>query len=258
MTGPDEGTAIGGWYSASVAVPGDRSSEAVLALHATGYDARLTDQEAREEHPGYVVISTRRYFADDDGGRRNSEELKAALFDESIPCHLYSHSGASLGGSSVHKWSDVFTVGGRPLGLKVLVATPSDEDSQLSSVAEILGIDRDLLVVDPPEYSLRRLRPEPEHEVVSKIDVEYRQASEGLESAIDRFEKARRSRDAGFVVPALTEVLTWTVALDDWHARQHQTESPEDQPYRVRRSDLDTLDWIAASRTRQRGDTRAS
>jgi hypothetical protein len=229
-------------------VPRDRSAEAVLALHERGYDARVTDQEPRDEHPGFVVIRTKRHFAAEDGGRQNFEELKAALSDEGVPHHLYSHSGASVGGSSVHKWSDVFTVDGRPIGLKVLTATPSDVEAQLSTIAEIIGVERDLLMVDPPEYSLARLRPESQHEIRDRTDDEYRQAQAGVEGSIDRFEDARRSGEVRAVGAALAEVLTWTVALDDWHARSFRPRDDGGPSYQALRGEIDQLQWIPAAR----------
>lgn len=238
---------MGRWYSTSVAVPRERSTEAVLALHGIGYEARITDQPSREVHPGFVVIETNRHLPTDDGGRQNSEQLKAVLSSEGITHHIYG-SGISLGGgSSVHRWSDVFTVQGVPLGLKVLVATPADVEEQLRSVADVTGMDRASLVVDPPEYSLARLRPEPRHEVPTRMDDEYRQAREGLAMSIDRFEDARRKGDAVSVASAVTEVLAWAVSLDDWHARRlSRGEGPG--PYRRLRGELDQQAWMPAAR----------
>lgn len=229
-------------------MPRDRSAEAVLALHEKGYDARISEQGPRDEHPGFVVVRTKRHFEAKDGGRQNIEELKAALSDAGIPHHLYSHSGASVGGSSVHRWSDVFTVDGRPIGLKVLTATRSDVETQLRSVADMIGVDRDLLMVDPPEYSLARLRPESQREVRDRTDDEYRQAQAGLEGSIDRFEGARRSADVRAVGAALAEALTWAVALDDWHARSFRSRDDGGASYQALRDEIDQLQWIPAAR----------
>ena len=57
-----------------------------------------------------------------------------------------------LGGTPAHRWLEAIdTVTGMPAGFKVIAANEAEVDTQLTAVAEMLGIPRERLTVLPQE-----------------------------------------------------------------------------------------------------------
>lgn len=135
-------------------VPADQHSDAVRIARRTGWRARTLAESSAEA--SNVRIEVFRYFSADAHGLESRSDTHAALLAAwskagiTNPVHI-SNGVVSSGGTPLHRWLEV-SVGGEPIGTRVLVSSEEDIDEQLTWFArDIARAPREVFDVVRPE-----------------------------------------------------------------------------------------------------------
>ncbi len=130
-----------GTFTSEYRIPADKQASASRALRRAGL--RVAPSRAYPATEDEVVISVFRHYgtrspsSEDQTGQWEQARAAFARAGVTDPT-LVSHGITTGGGTPGHRWLEV-TVEERPIGLKILAATPAEAEEQLEGVRELVG-----------------------------------------------------------------------------------------------------------------------
>lgn len=145
-----------GTVSTSFRISRAHEADGVRALRRAGF--RVAPDPGMASSDGEVVLDAfRHYGINRPPGEQQSQHLERAtetLAQAGVPASVAATGVTIGGGTPAHRWLDVTSGEGCPIGLKILAASDTDVDRELDRLAADFRVPRQALSVAAPTTGL--------------------------------------------------------------------------------------------------------